>query len=103
MTELQQSKSRVLRKGRSQFKQEAKWRSISGNHGKESNEVKRAQTATGIETQGKKRTSVTQKRGTALNEAPLDCKLKNKAIAMIKTASRQAAQTITGSNQRAGV
>ena len=45
---------------------------------------------------GQKRTSVTLKRGTALNEAQLECKLeKNNAIAMMKTASRQAAQTIS--------
>jgi hypothetical protein len=40
------------------FKQEAIWQSIR-NHGKESNEVKKAQITSGIEAQGKKRTSVT--------------------------------------------
>ena len=74
VTALQQSKSRVLRKGRSQemsrlkdrkFKAKGKMAKHKPKPWQKVKRGKETQTVTGIEAQGKKRSSVTQNRGTA--------------------------------------
>ena len=91
-TEGQEPRNVEVRK----FKQEAKWQRISWNYGKESNKVKKP---TGIEAPGKKENKRNLKQRYSFKwSATWMHAERNEAIAMIKTASRQAAQTI--SNQR---